>query len=95
MRMWGSLHRSNTDLGMSTLSLLTSTAWFHKISTPKKVTGNPKGNGVSEDKVFQRKFEATNWNFQRCGGWGEAKQKKPFVGGVCLDGFWNNNTIYI
>lgn len=47
------------------------------ISSPQKVNGNSKGDGVVKSKVFKEKH-GLNRNFQRGGC---AHQKKPFRGG--------------
>ena len=51
--------------------------WFQKISIPtsRRVTGNSKGEGCSNDKIFLKEIILeTNWNFHR--GWG-LKPKNP------------------
>ena len=65
----------------SSLRILLTIVWFQKISipSPRMVTGNSEGVGLSKAKILKENMKL-NWNFQR--GRGGLKVKKPSLGEV-------------
>ena len=53
------------------------------MSTPRKVNGDSKGEGVSKAKIFKGKYEA---KLEFPEGWGgRLKLKNPFMGGMDIN----------